>query len=231
MHTTEVSAHCKLAHPDARFKVNNLQLKQAIEDLDVDAVFPELSHEVVYDEFAGLRLKMGIYCRHCLKVMGTTGSASTHYSLEHGDVTKPTDLPTGPYQQLRNGRDRELYRVNPRSRKPTSSDEMLVTTLRAETDKAFAEVIQTSDLNSRAVSPWLLSTKWHLHVDGYDPEELMALVKPLTKRENSRLVDLVHQYFEDATDLIDYTDELTLQHLNTSDPTKSYVNLNWFKST
>jgi len=57
------------------------------------------------------------------------------------------------------------------------------------------------------------------------------LVKPLTKRENSRLVDLVHQYFEDATDLIDYTDELTLQHLNTSDPTKSYVNLNWFKST
>src|SRR5882762_10791684 len=48
----------------------------------------------------------------------------------------------------------------------------------------------------------------------------MALVKPLTKWENSRLVDLVHQYFEDATNLINYTDELTLQHLNTPDPTK-----------
>jgi hypothetical protein len=64
VHTTKISAHCKLAHPDPCFKVNNLQLKQAIEDLDVDAGFPELSHEVVYDEFAGLQLKMGIYCQH-----------------------------------------------------------------------------------------------------------------------------------------------------------------------
>jgi hypothetical protein len=38
-------------------------------------------------------------------------------------------------------------------------------------DKAYAEVEQTSDLHSRAVTPWLLSTKWHLNVDGYDPEE------------------------------------------------------------
>jgi hypothetical protein len=105
---------------------------------------------------------------------------------------------------------------------PESPHPQMKCWLHAETDKAFAEVIQTSDLNSCAVAPWLLSTKWpgHLHVDGYDPGELMALVKPLTKWENSRLVDLVHQYFEDATNLIDYTDELTLQHLNTPDPTK-----------
>ena len=162
--------------------------------------------------------------------MGTTGSANVHYSLAHSGIVKPKDVPIGDYQQLRNGRDRDLFRVNPRVKKATSSDEMLVAKLRAETDKAFAEVMQTSDLNSRAVAPWLLSTKWHIHIDGYDPGELMALVKPLSKREDSRLVDLIHQYFEDAANLIDYTDELTLQHLNTPDPTKTYVNLNWLRS-
>lgn len=68
--------------------------------------------------------------------------------------------------------------------------------------------------------------KMALHVDGHDPTELQALVKPLAKHEQYRLVYMVHQYFQDATDLIDHTDELALQHLNTPDPTKMYVNIN-----
>jgi hypothetical protein len=208
--------------------VDHLQLQQSLIDLDIVPEFPELCWDIVYDEFSGLTLQEGIYCNECPKVMGTMGSASTHYSTAHSGIKKPKDLPIGHYQQLNRGLDRVLFRVIPRSRHATSSDEMLVATLRAETDKAFTEAIQNSNLNARAVTPWLLSTKWHLHIDGYDPRELMALVKPLSTREDSRLVDLVHQYYDDATDLIDHTDELTLQHLNTPDPTKTYVNFNWF---
>jgi len=228
VHTTEVSGHCKTAHSNAGFKVDDLQLKQAFIDLDIEAEFPELGNDVVYEEFAGLKLREGIYCTECPKVMGTIGSANVHYSTAHTGIKKPKDLPLGNCQQLKRGRDCALFRVNPRVRSATTSDELLVATLRAETDKVFSETIQTSDLNARAITPWLLSTKWHLHIDGYDPEELKALVKPLSKQEDSRLVDLVHQYFNDATDLIEHTDELTLQHLNTPDPTKTYVNFNWF---
>lgn len=227
MHTEEVQSHLRIAHPAAAFKINDLQLQQAVEDLDISPEFPQLGADTVYEEFGGLTLHKGIYCQECPKVMGTSGSASVHYSTTHSGIAKPKRLPTGHYQQLRRGQDRSLFRVKPWFRCTISSDEMLVANLRAETDKAFKDVLKTSDLNARAVTPWLLSTKWHLHIDGHDPAELMALVKPLTKREEFRLVDLVHQYFQKATDLIDHTDELTLQHLNTPDPTKTYVNMNW----
>ena len=47
--------------------------------------------------------------------------------------------------------------------------------LRAETDKNFADILESSDLNACAVTPWLISTKWHLHVEGHDPAELMVM--------------------------------------------------------
>lgn len=230
MRPKEVHSHLKSAHPIAGFTIDDVQLEQAIEDLDIAPDFPIMSG-TDYDEFAGLNLSQGIYCMHCSKVMGTTGSASTHYSNVHRGTAKPKNLPTGYYQQLRTGQDRGLFRVKPRARNAISADQTLVESLRAETDKAFTEAMGVSHLNARAVAPWLLTSKWHVHADGYDPAELMALVKPLTKRENFTLVQLVDRYFRDATDLIDHTDELILQHLNTPDPTKTYVVVNWLGLT
>lgn len=217
----EVQSHLRTSHPSAGFKVNGVQLQQAVEDLDIVPHLPELDGGEAFDEFAGLTLHKGIFCNECPKIMGTPGSAKVHYSIAHRGVVKPKHLPTGYYQQLRKGLG--LFRVNPRSRSTISSDEKLVEEIRAETDKAFMEVMGASCLNARGVTPWLLSTKWHLHVDGHDPAELIALVKPLTKHEDYKLVILVHQYFQHATDLIDHMDELTLQHLNSPDPTKLYV--------
>lgn len=227
----EVRSHLSTSHPTAGFKVNNEELQQAIEDLDIAPSFPDLNSDIVYEEFAGLTLHVGIYCQECPKVMGTSGSANVHYSTAHIGITKPKNLPTGYYQKLRRGTNGALFRVNPQSKSVISSDEVLVEQLRAETDKNFADILESSDLNARAVTPWLISTKWHLHVEGHDPAELMALVKPLTKRENLRLVDLVNKYFRDACNLIDQTDELTLQYLNTPDSAKTYVTVNTLRFT
>ena len=214
----------------AGIKINELQFQQALEDLEISPVFPTLEG-MVHDEFEGLKLYKGFYCQECPKVMGTPGSANVHYSNAHRGIAKPKNLPTGYYQQLRSGRNRNLFRIKPQLRNMISSNEKIVEMLRVETDKAFTEAIGIKELNARSVTPWLLSTKWHLHVNGYDPAELMALVKPLTKRENYKLVDLVYKYFRDAADLIDHTEELILQHLHTPDPAKMYVNFNQSRLT
>ena len=200
----EVRSHLSTSHPTAGFKVNNEELQQAIEDLDIEPSFPDLNSDIVYEEFAGLTLHVGIYCQECPKVMGTSGSANVHYSTAHIGITKPKNLPTGYYQKLRRGTNGALFRVNPRSKSVMSSDEVLVEQLRAETDKNFADILEA---------------------------ELMALVKPLTKQENLRLVDLVNKYFRDACNLIDQTDELTLQYLNTPDSAKMYITVNTLRFT
>ncbi len=53
----------------------------------------------------------------------------------------------------------------------------------------------------------------------------MALVTPVHKKDMPRLVSLVHSYYLQATALIEETDDLTLQYLNSPDPGKKYVNV------
>lgn len=179
-------------------------------------------------EFAGLQRHRGYLCKHCKKVVGTKGSMAKHYTNEHPEVQKPKEFEIVDYQQLHQGggRGQMIFQVEPRPQKAMSPDDLLVATLRAETDKAFEEEIELSDVNSRGVNPWLLTTKWHMHVDGYEVEHLRGLVKPLRAKEAPRLVELVEKYYVNATALIEQTDALTLQHLNTPDPAKTYVNHN-----
>lgn len=73
--------------------------------------------------------------------------------------------------------------------------------------------------NARSISPWLLSTRWHEHVHGYDTNELLKLIS-IPKDDFPGLKALVKRYMEQATDLIKSTAELCLQHLNTADPDK-----------
>jgi hypothetical protein len=78
--------------------------------------------------------------------------------------------------------------------------------------------------NARLVSPWLMRTGWHLHIQGHSVESLHALVTQHEKKNSPAITMLrtaVHQYFEKATDLLDATDELVLQKLNTSDSDKT----------
>lgn len=73
----------------------------------------------------------------------------------------------------------------------------------------------------RTVSPWLLSTKWHEHIEGFETTELRNLISFPGKEELQGLPKLVELYFQDATGLLPSTSELTLQKLNTSDPAKT----------
>ena len=76
----------------------------------------------------------------------------------------------------------------------------------------------------RLVSPWLLTTSWHTYVESLNLPidqlcRLVALPQPQEKAVET-LSAAVETYFQEAISLIDSTDELVLQRLNSPDPVK-----------
>jgi len=221
--------HLHNKHPLCKFKIDEEQFQMAVDEMDVEEELPEIAGGgPPMPEFAGLQCHKGLLCKHCNKVVGTESSMAKHYTNDHAEVQKPKIFEEVDYQQLHqgSGSGRTIFQVELQPRKDVPPDAVLVARLRAETDKAFEEDIDISDVNSQGINPWLLTTKWHLHVDGYEVAHLQGLVKPLHEKEAPRLVQLVEEYYINATALIDQTDDLTLQHLNTPDPAKMCVNHN-----
>ncbi|KAJ6562794.1 hypothetical protein DFH09DRAFT_1478863 [Mycena vulgaris] len=83
--------------------------------------------------------------------------------------------------------------------------------------------------NARMISPWLMlmRTGWHEHVQPFKDEipELRHLVSmPSPGDKMYCLHDRVKEYLTNAMVLLDATDELVLQHLNSPDPDKKGIN-------
>ena len=82
--------------------------------------------------------------------------------------------------------------------------------------------------SARKISPWLLRTKFHTHVDGYDKAVLRKLVAHPDVNGNRRdnndndlpelkiLPDAVYTFFDKCTDLLEEIDELVLCQLLTT---------------
>jgi hypothetical protein len=232
LNVDEVPGHLHGKHKNSGFQVDKIKLDEVVKELNIEGMLPDVGAGPL-PEVSGLKLQKGLLCPKCGQVVGTENSMGKHYSGEHKGVKKPKVFKTAFYQQFNqgSGSGRAIFQVEPKAKEPVSPDDVLVATLRSETDQTFQEDMDLADINARQVSPWLLTTKWHLHVDGLDPKELIELVKPLNDKEAGqvlakRLVPLVKQYYDQATALIAQTDCLTLQHLNTPDPMKTYVNYN-----
>ena len=86
--------------------------------------------------------------------------------------------------------------------------------------------VTTEALNARAVSPWLLATHWHERIiPRTTRDEVRAWQSQiaLLTTEDAWLWGLreaMHDYFEEALELVNRTDDLVLQRLNSPDPSK-----------
>jgi len=87
-------------------------------------------------------------------------------------------------------------------------------------DSVMQDSASPADKNPRQVSPWLLTTHWHEHFNGYDTGELLDLIALPKEGEFPGLRALVEKYVEQAIKLIAHTAELALQRLNSPDPVK-----------
>lgn len=212
--------HCSRAHKGSKIKINVVQFTEAIEKCDVQDELPIIPEGEDILLFSGLRLQKGIQCCECSKIMGTEGSMMQHYK-QHRGIPMPKNLEMAHCQQFNNapGPGRNMFRVVEKTDVASKTpDHDLIKAIRKETDSNINRMTNTD--NARGVSPWLLSSEWHLHTEGLSTTNLKRHIETPKKEELPRLAKLTSKYYEENTGLIDLTDELVLQYLNSPNPGK-----------
>ncbi|KZP07970.1 hypothetical protein FIBSPDRAFT_965178 [Athelia psychrophila] len=146
-------------------------------------------------------------------------SLVTHYKQQSDHPSQPPNSPpTIHYQQLTTGgKGSAFFKVTPRV-VPNNTDvvEDMMAEIRKAVNSAGSDL--ASNLNSRQINPWMLSTKWYLHVEGADASELKDFVSP-----HKEIGAMVKSYFANATKLLGSTADLVLQKINSPDHIKDGI--------
>jgi hypothetical protein len=218
---SHVQGHLTGAHPGGKMKVDVQKLNALVEDGVLIKDLPTLRYEHPVEPFAGLQVHPGLRCVHCPKVTGNQATMIKHHHAEHGkDHSTPKTWPACHMQRLTSagGKHRGYWQVESPQAHEVSIDSM-VEQLQV---KAMDTIkVDMTAVNARSISPWLLATGWHTHIQGYETKELLSLISIPKEDEFPGLKNLVRTYMLKATDLMDSTDDLCLQHLNTADPAKT----------
>jgi len=206
-------------HKEISFQIGTQSLQLVREQHNLKTELPVLAGPIPQLQGLGV-VKNCVECPLCSMVYMRT-SLKMHYSRSHRGTSVPKNLTPVTAQRLDNGSNKQLFTVIPTLQATTmSSAEEMISELRRNRNATISAYLPTT-VDDRAVSPWLLSTHWHEHVRPYKTEELMDLVA-LPKHEgdldqlNSAVLDVMNL----ACDVMDVTDDLILQRLNTNDPVK-----------
>ncbi|KAJ7110415.1 hypothetical protein C8R44DRAFT_883572 [Mycena epipterygia] len=219
-----------LSHNAGRLQPN---VKQEILDITTGAnivsAYPTWASELSTEprpQITGIRLKTGLSgCTDCGYTANLKKVQDHLKKPGHPLSGKPplTDLMA---QVLNSGTTRVNIRVVPRPEEEVSDVPVLDFIARFKSfewrDHRPAEIP-----NTRMISPWLMRTRWHEHILPYRPHsaELREFVAiPTSHDPLAALHESVTQYFSWATALIDGTDELVLQKLNSKNPDKDGIN-------
>lgn len=202
-------------------KVEKPTFDQALEELDVYDEFPKMDRTIPVSPFDGLRVFKAVHCLHCPKILPKASSMAKHHQMHHKDRLEPKNWPECDAQSLpeKTGLDSGFFQVILPNKVNNSTIAEMVAKLQGEMSGLLQ--VNVTAQNARNISPWLLTTRWHEHVEGQDRTELLQLVAIPKEDEFPGLKDLVLQYMKQATDLIGFTGELALQRLNTPDPAKT----------
>jgi Orsellinic acid/F9775 biosynthesis cluster protein D len=213
-HLKRKHAHVGIAHED-KGHIHNL-----IEQADISPTYPCIaSSQTPCKPISGITIQNCAGCPYC-PYTASKDAVRKHLKKEHSEQTGTPE--NNIFAQVINpGVTKILFRVMP----PVSTATVTAghSSIRQDLEefnwKSFARPVNTT--NPRLISPWLMRTRWHLHVQGYDIDKLCALVAVPVDDEFPGLQKHLLQYLESATDLLDYTDELVLQKINTADPEKT----------
>lgn len=169
--------------------------------------------------FSGLIIHKGFGCPHCPKI-GTSKNIFQHLKAAHPEASNlpPEEVQT---QVINGGATKTHFRVKPITFNTITTTSSTTNSLLSEAIGFKWQSISPSELpNPRQVSPWLMRTGWYKFTEGHDVEALCKLVSYSKDSEHSGLQALLTLYFDKANQLLDETDELVLQRLNTCDPSK-----------
>ena len=219
----QIQGHLHSSHVKSKIKLNQTILDQVIQDYDTCDKLPTLAVSEVIDAWEGIKVHEGFSCMHCSKAFLTADSMRKHHGTNHKNHPTPNTWPRYFVQRLTSRPDPEssFFKVNYQDNQAKNHVTDMIQSLTAQASALIKRDI--SSRNARSISPWLLSTHWHEHVNGYDQSELIQLIAVPKDDEFPGLQALVLKYMMKATTLIESTSELALQCLNTSDPMKGCV--------
>lgn len=169
--------------------------------------------------YDGIKVSEGLCCDLCGFVGSTEDSLRVHHNKSHTTQLRKSHTPCS-YQVIGSGATHKTkFKVTPKiiPDPPTSLEAMMAAVREGVTATAKAS---ESQLNARAVSPWLLACGFHLHIEGFDTAELSALTFGSMDDPTVKLRSVVRTYYSHATSLLATTDVLVRQMLNSPDPQK-----------
>jgi len=215
-----VEKHVRGYHGCTHIHIDLTQLEKVCDDLGALRNFPPISRDETHPQYAGLRLDDGIGCTYCPYACISTSNMMKHCGEKHQSRKTPSSWPSVPVQCLDKQAHKSFFHVTPQKKLNVMQDDIYIANLQNLMYSAEEEFI-VEGLNSRQISPWLLSTCWHEHIDGYNTEELRKLVAIPSKTEFPGLHEGLQLLYEFGLEAMDELPELVLQKLNTPDPAKT----------
>jgi hypothetical protein len=213
-----ISGHIENAHPGLR--LDDDKYTQAIFDLKIAITLPTSIAGGQYTKaYKGLKVHDGFACNSCSYACGSKRTMGEHHRKEHAAIDTPREWTPCKMQQLNKGAHKRCWRVSGDNEVPCNHQEVID---RMRKEMAEVTTVEQVARESRMVSPWLMTTKWHEHVAGHNISMLRKLVE-IPKVDNAEMPGLqyaVEEYFRHAQTLFEVTDELILQRLNSPDPIK-----------
>ncbi|KAI6100652.1 hypothetical protein F5141DRAFT_1066225 [Pisolithus sp. B1] len=220
-------AHLVNKHPELLPTFDQEHFQGITSQLQVTTSLPTITGP--RSKVHGLAEFDALACDHCGSIYTTLKSIRKHHGTEHKQVPAPQQWRSCRAQRIKPegaGMVRQLWEITMEAREGEDSREkVLVDKLLKELGEQLNTVQVPTD--GRLVTPWLLTTRWNewakwLKKPTEELRALVALPRSSTAEEEhyKMLPECIQLYFEEALALIDTTDELVLQRLNSPDPAK-----------
>lgn len=206
--------------------VNEAQWSEICDKLDVAEGFPQFHGPI--EALKHIKVVNGIACASCSKCLAGVRQMRSHHTLAHSDISMPTAWREITMQRLTQHGDTPNFNVTTIKDLPVQSfdmDEQLLAKAHNDLIVNPHDCKDATTPDERMVSPWHLTTGWHHHVRDFDPSELQTLVENPKAIEFPGLAEAVRSYMSHASDLLDVTDELVLERLNTPNPERSVLQI------
>ncbi|KAI6041837.1 hypothetical protein EDC04DRAFT_2601317 [Pisolithus marmoratus] len=179
----------------------------------------------------GLMVFDAITCKFCTFVYTKQKNMREHHMKKHPDMPIPQHWQSCKAQCIKPegaGMVHQLWEVTTQARAGEDSRERaLADKLLGELEEQLKTVRVPKD--NQLVSPWLLTMHWHewawwLRKPTEELRAMVTLPRPSLPEEEhyKTLVETIELYFEEAVTMIDSTDKLVLQWLNSPDPVKGH---------
>lgn len=210
----------------AHLSLDQARLKRAIEDVQAtDDLIKSMSgpRTVVH----GLAVHDALSCHHCGTIYKSEKKMREHYSKIHDDRSSQ-GWRSCKAQQLTPdsmGHACTFWEVLP-AQQPEDIKARLVEDLLCDLARQL-DVTQVQQRDERIISPWLMTTRWREYIASLGSTTSVLRAQVAIPKDNDPelggLSGAVLSYFEEATRLLDSTDEIVLMHLNSPDPEKWQV--------